>query len=252
VLANYRFSLPDGGSVDVLWRMRGSEAVDFSLTAGLNATLITRDGATTPLGNLFSTRLDVSEQPVYLRQDTERIVSFAEIGHALRGRFLNYRERNGGLAVFGYPISPERVERRADGRDYVVQWFERNRFEYHPENAPPNDVLLGRLGVEFLEQRDLDWRLFPTVTGAAEDCLFFPETSHSLCPPFRAFWERNGGLAVFGYPISEPMQAQNEADGNSYLVQYFERNRFEYHPENSPPYDVQLGLLGSDLIITLR
>jgi hypothetical protein len=30
-------------------------------------------------------------------------------------------------------------------------------------------------------------------------------------------------------------------------VQYFERARFEYHPENQPPYDVLLGLLGRQL-----
>jgi 5-hydroxyisourate hydrolase-like protein (transthyretin family) len=30
----------------------------------------------------------------------------------------------------------------------VVQWFERGRFELHPENAPPYDVLLGLLGSE--------------------------------------------------------------------------------------------------------
>jgi hypothetical protein len=33
-----------------------------------------------------------------------------------------------------------------------------------------------------------------------------------------------------------------------YLVQYFERNRFEYHPENAGnKYEVLLGLLGIDL-----
>jgi hypothetical protein len=32
-------------------------------------------------------------------------------------------------------------------------------------------------------------------------------------------------------------------------IQYFERARFEYHPENTgTPYDVLLGLLGSDTI----
>jgi murein DD-endopeptidase MepM/ murein hydrolase activator NlpD len=30
----------------------------------------------------------------------------------------------------------------------LTQWFERARFEYHPRNAPPFDVLLGRLGAE--------------------------------------------------------------------------------------------------------
>jgi hypothetical protein len=36
----------------------------------------------------------------------------------------------------------------SDGQEYTVQWFERARFEHHPENDPPYDVLLGLLGVE--------------------------------------------------------------------------------------------------------
>jgi hypothetical protein len=30
----------------------------------------------------------------------------------------------------------------------VTQYFERARFEYHPENAAPYDILLGRLGAD--------------------------------------------------------------------------------------------------------
>src|SRR5262249_22656036 len=32
--------------------------------------------------------------------------------------------------------------------------------------------------------------------------------------------------------------------GKRYAVQYFERNRFEWHPENPPAFNVQIGLLG--------
>jgi hypothetical protein len=35
-----------------------------------------------------------------------------------------------------------------EGKDYQVQWFERARFELHPENQPPYNVLLGLLGNE--------------------------------------------------------------------------------------------------------
>jgi hypothetical protein len=37
---------------------------------------------------------------------------------------------------------------------------------------------------------------------------------------------------------------RNDLDGKEYLVQYFERAVFEYHPENEPPYDVLLSQLG--------
>ena len=32
------------------------------------------------------------------------------------------------------------------------------------------------------------------------------------------------------------------------MVQYFERARYEYHPENNAPHDVLLGLLGNRLL----
>src|SRR3712207_8057465 len=53
-----------------------------------------------------------------------------------------YWENHGGLAINGYPLTDERREVLEDGKEYTVQWFERVRMEYHPENQPPHDVLL--------------------------------------------------------------------------------------------------------------
>ena len=62
---------------------------------------------------------------------------------------------------------------------------------------------------------------------------------------FARYWEQHGGLPVYGYPISEPFQEPG-ADGQTYLVQYFECNRLEYHPEaRGSATEIQLGLLGS-------
>jgi hypothetical protein len=52
------------------------------------------------------------------------------------------------LALFGMPLSGLMTETLSDGKQYQVQWFERARFELHPENAAPYDVLLGLLGNE--------------------------------------------------------------------------------------------------------
>jgi len=49
--------------------------------------------------------------------------------------------------LFGLPLSDPQIE-SIEGKDYTVQWFERARFELHPENAPPYNVLLGLLGTE--------------------------------------------------------------------------------------------------------
>ncbi|GAB4424575.1 MAG: hypothetical protein OHK0015_03560 [Chloroflexi bacterium OHK40] len=245
-VANYRFALPEGGTVDVLWSLRGARTLELPLTAGLNAALVQRDGAEESLAGR-SVRLNLGERPIYVRQQAGRARAFAETGHTVRDPFLRAWERGGGLAVLGLPLGPERVERGADGRDRRVQWFERNRLELHPENAPPNDVLSGLLGVEALARRGVDWRSLPTVSGPpAQGCRYFPETGHSLCPPFRAFWERNGGLSVFGYPISEPAQELVEG-GRLLTVQYFERSRFEEHPELPASSRVQLSRLGAEL-----
>lgn len=246
VIADYRFRLPDGGTVDVIWRINGTQQVSFPLTSGLNAMLIERDGARSALPSGGNANITISDRPVYIRQTSGTERYFPETGYTVSGPFMRYWNANGGLSMFGLPISPERYEQGEDGRNYLVQWFERARFEYHPENRAPNDVLLGRLGVKLLEQRGVDWRTLPSVDGAGAGCRYFPETRHSLCGAFRTYWERNGGLPVFGFPISEAFEEVSADDGKTYLVQYFERNRFEYHPENSAAYTVLLGRLGAE------
>jgi len=71
---------------------------------------------------------------------------------------------------------------------------------------------------------------------------YFPETGFTVPARFMDYWNARGGLPIFGYPTTA---AQQEG---GYLVQYFERNRFEYHPENAgSPYEILLGVLGRQL-----
>lgn len=77
------------------------------------------------------------------------------------------------------------------------------------------------------------------------DAHYFPETGHYLDGIFGSFWAQNGGLPVFGYPLTEKFTQQNPDTGKPRTVQYFERQRYEYHPENAgTPYEVLLGRLG--------
>jgi maltose-binding protein MalE len=80
---------------------------------------------------------------------------------------------------------------------------------------------------------------------AQPDCATFKETGKTVCARFLKYWQERGGLAQQGFPISAEMQEQSDTDGKTYTVQYFERAVFEYHPENKPPYDVLLSLLGN-------
>jgi hypothetical protein len=175
---------------------------------------------------------------------------FPETGYSISGRFLEYWENNGGLAIYGYPLSAEFEQELEDGNEYLVQYFERARFEYHFENAYPNDVLLGQFGRRIHGGADAP---AAQIVGA----LYFPQTGHNLSDitadrrtvvNFGRYWENNGGLAQFGYPITEIIE-ERLGDGRVYLVQYFERARFEYHPENAgTPYEVLLGQFGRTIL----
>jgi methionine-rich copper-binding protein CopC len=82
------------------------------------------------------------------------------------------------------------------------------------------------------------------TVASQQNCTTFPPTSMTVCGKFLDYWNSHGGLAQQGYPISNEFQEKSDVDGKTYTVQYFERAVFEAHPENQPPYDVLLSLLG--------
>ncbi len=174
---------------------------------------------------------------------------FPQTGHTVSGAFLDYWERYGGLYIFGYPMTDEFMDVSTDGNVYLTQYFERAIFEYHPEYAGTRyQVLLRLLGVIVTQGRWFDPAPPPHYDTPGR--LYFPYYGgHSLSGLFLSYWQRHGGLPIFGYPISEPFYEVSPTDGQTYLVQYFERNRFEYHPELAgTPYEVLLGLLGSEYL----
>ena len=205
-------------------------------------------------------------------------------GHNIGLAIKRFYESNGGLAIFGLPLT-EVIEQ--DGMQ--VQYFERARFELHPELPVPYYVSLTLLGSLLMRDRtgaafapvdihslgtstrtnpdergyqpsvhvcprpfasnvgDCEEFLAPQLASRPDPRTFFPVTGHTLGGAFGEFWLRNGQLSVFGYPISEEFHEVNALDGKSYLVQYFERARFEYHPEHAgTPYKVLLGHLGEE------
>ncbi len=177
---------------------------------------------------------------------------FKETGHSLQGTFKKYWDKYGGLAQFGYPWTEEFEEvNPSDGKTYVVQYFERARFEFHPEHAGTfYEILLGLLGNQLTEQRrgEQAFQRLPQMSGN-KDMYYFQETGHTLRGAFKKYWDANGGLPIYGFPTSEEFQEINPSDGQLYTVQYFERNRFEYHPKNAgSKYEVLLGLLGNQLM----
>ena len=121
----------------------------------------------------------------------------------------------------------------------------------------PYDVELGLLGSADAQRNNLlgatPFQALPPDIKSDGNCTFFPETGHRLCFGFKSYWQSHGlamgdpdvsyreSLGLFGYPISEEFVDPD----TGYVTQYFERDVFEYHPENAgTPYTILLKRLG--------
>lgn len=160
-------------------------------------------------------------------QTTSR--TFPQTGQTVAGEFLTFFDKNGGVAIFGYPITGEIVE---GGK--TVQYFQRARFEWHPTNAPAYRVQLGLVGQEL--HGEATPRVQPLAATNTLRVRYFNETGHNVTNVFLDFWTRSGGLDLFGYPLGEAFSR----DGVTY--QWFQRARFEYRNNR-----VELGLVGTEV-----
>jgi hypothetical protein len=159
---------------------------------------------------------------------------FEETGHTIEGAFLAFFETHGGLSTFGYPLT---VVFDEDGHD--VQYFQRARFELHDKGKPSERVVLGALGTALHEAE-------PPIPAADipppdhADRFYFAETGHTLSFAFLRFYQEHGGADLLGYPITEWI-----LEPNGRIVQYLERGKLEWYPENPLGKRVQLGMLGT-------
>jgi hypothetical protein len=179
---------------------------------------------------------------------------FPEAGNqAITGDFAQYfttlgsgttpRAMHESLSVVGYPLGEVVQELSGDCRNRVnVLYTQRQRLELHPQHNWPNRVVGTQLGTAVYKQkygldkvrRHRDWRGNAIIVD--ED--------------FRTFFERYGGVPVFGYPISGKIIETDAQTGKRKTVQYFERARFELVAEQRDNPDllqrVHLGLLSEE------
>jgi 5'-nucleotidase len=172
--------------------------------------------------------------------------------------FRSFWEQNGGLSVFGYPLEAAKQE-QTDAGSFMVQYFERQRLELHPENAAPYNVLLGRVNDEVLTREGRSWWTFPQEQQAGSGCVAFAETKHTVCGDFLAHWRSQGldlgdpgvsfreSLALWGLPLSQPQMEQN-IDGFNVMTQHFERARMELYKPASGKQQVVQTRLGAALV----
>jgi putative inorganic carbon (HCO3(-)) transporter len=157
--------------------------------------------------------------------------------HNLCWPFSSYWERNGGLPIFGYPLTEP-----FDDAGVTVQYFERVRLEWHVGNdgrtsrivqAPlGREALRAALGVDVMP---------PALPGDDLLCLFEDETQQNVCGQFLWFWLSNGSVTRLGLPLSEELMV------NDTIVQYFEFARLERPAgDDVQGGGIMLGRLGAE------
>lgn len=177
--------------------------------------------------------------------------TFPETGQSLGGDFYDYFYTLGSgrarvaqsqaVAIVGYPIKPVVYELSGDcQRTIPVLYTERQRLELQPEADWPYRVVGTQLGTEVYKQKY-------AVTSVERRT---DVTNAIANDRFKTFFQRYGGVTVFGYPISPLLTEIDQTTGQTKQVQYFERARFELTPGEpanpNPLYSVQLGLLGRE------
>jgi hypothetical protein len=155
---------------------------------------------------------------------------FPETGHNVQGDFLRfYNVVSDPTTLYGYPITEQ--FNRKDG--LLIQYFQRARFEYHPELPDGQHVTLADLGTQmYMPSAQLN--LYNPFA-----CHLYAQTNFPVCFAFLDFYNKYGGPLQFGYPIS-PFEYH---DG--LIVQYFQRARMEWQPSNPEGERVVLTDLGS-------
>jgi hypothetical protein len=158
---------------------------------------------------------------------------YPETGHNVREPFYAYYIKNGGVERFGYPIT----EAYIDASGLLVQYFQKARLEWRPANPDPYKVLPGLLGEDLgKKQAPIPVNQIPSATDP--NCIYFAETGHKVCNSFLKYFNANGGVDAFGYPITEYVQE------NGMIVQYFQRALMEWHPEKPAGQRVLTARLG--------
>lgn len=187
-----------------------------------------------PIVVVMAAALLGSVSATYPQTPARHCCYFVETGHYVCDEFLEFYETRGGLEIFGYPLTEAYDD---PARRLRVQYFQRARMEWHPDNSEPYEVQLGllvdELGYRYPPARQ---EQIPTSNSALHH--YFPETGHIVSYALLDYFREGGGLDIFGYPRSQFMYE----DG--YIVQYFQRARMEWHLEAVSGPQMRLTNLG--------
>ncbi len=158
---------------------------------------------------------------------------FSQTGHWVSGEFLKkYLQAEHPEFLYGSPITEPFYSNEAQR---IVQYFENCRFELYPENPPELRVRVTPLGQLMLYHQPAT--AF-NVSFPLARCRHFSETGVSVCHEFLDFFEKHGGVRIFGYPISDLLIQ----DG--LIVQYFQLMRLEWVGHTASLSPIRVSPLG--------
>jgi hypothetical protein len=115
-----------------------------------------------------------------------------------------------------------------------------------------------RSRLEVIGHQEVDWTPCPGtlmddfvlryrgVIDVTTDGRMFTETGFYVGGPFWSYWRDNGGLMIFGFPLSDELEEEGRT------VQYFERCVMEWHPDNPVGFRVLLRRLGAQALRVAR
>lgn len=146
--------------------------------------------------------------------------------------------RDGAPNIYAFDRATNKefaVDRTEDARSpaiggTIVAWLGKGQFSAH------------LTAVRLVKALPSDPQDAPTITDP--DVRYFTETKHTIAGAFRQYWALNGGLATFGYPLTEAFE-ETGADGTKRQVQYFERAKLEANPQDTK--QIARARLGADL-----
>lgn len=149
--------------------------------------------------------------------------------YAIAPVFEPFYQQHGQLRLFGYPLTNPYQGGR---NDRLIQYFQRMRLEYDPEEAVIHVTPLGQWAVP----DRADWVVLePSPSSRART---FAGSEFSVRDEFLVFYEQHGGPAIVGLPLTPQL------DEGGVRVQYFTNARLEWHPDVSREHRVQVAMLG--------
>jgi hypothetical protein len=154
-------------------------------------------------------------------------------GHTVTDEFLTfYQKAAAPEQVYGLPLTDAFQDPESG---LQIQYFQKARFELHPEASAELRVQLTPLGYYLYTPT-------PSLINPANisACQTFSETGFAVCHSFLTYYQAHGGAAQFGFPISN-----YEMQGGR-IVQYFQLARLEWWPEKAHGQRVVVGSLGEE------